>query len=257
MIGRNAPGRVVALSPHFDDALLSVGGLLAAADAPVTVVTVHGGAPPGGAASEWDRLCGFATGAEAARARALEDRRACGVIGAEPVHLAYPDGIYGAPPSLDALTEAIEGLVTEDALVLVPAAVCRHADHHRVRDAALAALARLDADVWLYADQPYAGRSRHWGGPGAETLADDVWRDRMTPAVTRYGLAEARTVRLTVRDWAVKHRAVLAYASQLVPLATYAGHFLAFQGPLSTELVWRVGLRPGAAGPAREEAEAR
>jgi len=237
--------RVVAVSPHFDDAVLSVGGLLGDMTGRTLVVTVHGGAPPDDAPSDWDRLCGFASAAAASSARGREDRVACGVIGAEWAHLPIADGAYGPPASVDALTEALRAHVTEDTLVLVPAGVCRHADHHRTRDTALKALAEMRVgQAWLYADQPYASRSDHWGGPGAEALADEVWRERMAPVVENFGLPEARTSRLSAETWAVKHRAVLAYASQLGPLATYAGHFLAFDGPLRTETIWRVGLRP-------------
>ncbi|QKV94915.1 PIG-L family deacetylase [Streptomyces sp. NA02950] len=245
MIPGTSCERVVALSPHFDDAVLSVGGLLGTLAGRAVVVTIHGGPPPDGPPSDWDRLCGFGSGAAAASAREEEDRVACGVIGAEARHLSYPDGAYGAPASVDELTDALEAYVTEDTLVLVPAGLCRHADHHRTRDAALGTLAALGVgQAWLYADQPYASRSGHWAGPGAKTLVDEVWRERLAPVVEDFGLPEARTLRLTAEMWAVKHRAVLAYASQLGPLATYAGHFLAFDGPLRTELIWRVGVRP-------------
>ncbi|WP_193241682.1 PIG-L deacetylase family protein [Streptomyces phaeolivaceus] len=250
--------RVVALSPHFDDAVLSVGGLLGDLAGRTLVVTVHGGSPSDDAPSDWDRLCGFASATAASSARGREDRVACGVIGAECAHLPLPDGAYGAPASVDALTDALRAHVTEDTLVLVPAGVCRHADHHRTRDTALKTLAEMGVgQVWLYADQPYASRSGHWGGPGAETLADEVWRERMAWVVENFGLPEARTLRLTAEAWAVKHRAILAYASQLGPLATYAGHFLALDGPLRTEMIWRVGLRPTPSSPGEAEREGR
>lgn len=244
--------RVVAVSPHFDDAVLSVGGLLGTLAGRSLVVTVHGGPPPDGPPSRWDRLCGFGSGAAAAAAE--EDRAACGVIGADFAHLPLPDGAYGAPASAGALTDVLEAHVTEETLVLVPAGVARHPDHHRTRDVSLAALEALGAgQVWLYADQPYAGWSGHWAGPGAEELADEVWRDRLAPVTESFGLPEARTLRLTDQMWRVKHHAALAYASQLGPLASRAGHFLAFDGPLRTELVWRVGLRPESSNPGTAE----
>jgi LmbE family N-acetylglucosaminyl deacetylase len=256
MIAGASYERVVALSPHFDDAVLSVGGLLAEQAGRTLVVTVHGGAPQDDAPSDWDRLCGFASAVAAASARGREDRVACGVIGAQFEHLPLPDGAYGAPASVDVLTDALRAHVTEDTLVLVPAGVCRHVDHHRTRDTALVALAALGVgQAWLYADQPYASRSAHWGRPGAETLADEKWRERMGPVVEKFGLPEARPLRLTAQTWAVKHRAILAYASQLGPLATYAGHFLAFDGPLRTEMIWRVGLRPAPSSPVAAERE--
>ncbi|MFF5259931.1 PIG-L deacetylase family protein [Actinomadura viridis] len=264
MIGGSRYERVVALSPHLDDAVLSAGGLLGSLTGRITVVTVHGGAPSGaplGATpSHWDRRCGFASASAAIETRRAEDRAACEILGAEPVHLPHLDDAYGTPVSTEtlaeslaealtdtlgeALGEAIGGGPARDTLVLVPAAIGHHPDHRRTRDAALRALAARDAgEVWLYADQPYAGMSDHWSGEGAETLADEAWRERLAPVVADLGPLEARALRLPDEAWTVKHRAALAYASQLAPLGEYAGHFLALDGPLRTELLWRVDLR--------------
>ncbi|MBG6093055.1 PIG-L deacetylase family protein [Actinomadura viridis] len=249
----------MALSPHLDDVALSAGGLLGTLTGRIAVVTVHGGAPPGAPPSHWDRRCGFASASAAIEARRSEDRAACEILGAEPVHLPHPDDAYGTPASTETLAEALAETLAEvtgtrsaqDTLFLVPAAIGHHPDHRRTRDAALRALAARDAgELWLYADQPYASMSDHWPGDGAEAPADEEWRARLAPVVEDFGPLEARTLRLSEEAWAVKHRAALAYASQLAPLAVYAGHFLDLDGPLRTELVWRVDLR--SASPRRD-----
>ncbi|HEV3227404.1 MAG TPA: PIG-L family deacetylase, partial [Acidimicrobiales bacterium] len=79
-------GSVVVLSPHLDDAVLSLGATIAAsvrAGASVRVVTVFSGDPTSTrAASRWEVQCGFSSAAEAARTRRDEDTVACGRIGA-------------------------------------------------------------------------------------------------------------------------------------------------------------------------------
>ncbi len=93
------PGRrLVILSPHLDDAALSLGATIAYASEvglAVTVLTVLAGDPDSEEpAGTWDTICGFATAGEAARVRRAEDANACEILGAEPMWLpfAYGDG---------------------------------------------------------------------------------------------------------------------------------------------------------------------
>ncbi len=91
---RSAVGeRIAVVSPHLDDAILSVGAAIAGwtrAGVGVEVVTVFAGDPESGApASSWDHSSGFATAGQAARARREEDARACEVLGATPVWLPF------------------------------------------------------------------------------------------------------------------------------------------------------------------------
>ena len=94
LLPAETPGRrVVVVSPHLDDGVLSLGAAIAAwsrAGARVELLTVLGCDPASEApAGGWDRRGGFATEGASARARREEDRRACAILGATPVWLPF------------------------------------------------------------------------------------------------------------------------------------------------------------------------
>ena len=59
-MAEGAGAHTVVLSPHLDDAVLSVGRFLAASPGTV-VITVFAGIPGGLGLTRYDRSCGFAT----------------------------------------------------------------------------------------------------------------------------------------------------------------------------------------------------
>ncbi|MER7548776.1 PIG-L deacetylase family protein [Streptomyces anulatus] len=240
-IAVSPPWRTVVISPHFDDAALSLAGLLPTLPGPLAVVTVHGGSPaPGLPVSDWDALCGFSSAVEAYRARRAEDARSCALLGAEQVLVDHPDGPYvgegDEPAGLDPLLRSL----APGTRVLVPLAT-NQPDHEAVRLRTQRVLAAAGApEPWVYADLPYTGHLPEWGTPGAgEALAaSEDWG----PAYQELN----RTHRLTVRhelvlsdeQWAAKREAVLCHASQLAALAPVHGAVLSRTGPLRAELIW-------------------
>ncbi|MDX6353706.1 MAG: hypothetical protein QOF98_609, partial [Streptomyces sp.] len=159
----------VVISPHFDDAALSVAGLLIRGAGRAAVVTVHGGAPDASAATSWwDSTCGFGSAVEAYESRLAEDARSCELLGAEQVVLPHADGPYrAAGEQLTALREFLDGL-PERTQVLVPLGT-NQPDHAAVREQALAALAARGYDTpWVYADLPYTGAAPEWGTDDAD-----------------------------------------------------------------------------------------
>ncbi|WP_405438979.1 PIG-L family deacetylase [Streptomyces avidinii] len=252
----------VVLSPHFDDAVLSVAGLLGRLDGPTAVLTVHGGPPPATArVSWWDAGCGFATSQEAYRARREEDARACALMGVEQLTLPNPDSPYRDGGGLTGL----DGFLRElhpDTKVLVPLGT-NQPDHAAVRDQALAALAPSAAvggpagparpRTYVYADLPYTGAVRRWGTDAAvDRLArDPAYGGALREVAARYRMRVAYDVRLDEAEWAAKRTAVLCHTSQLAPVAVGHGPFLRRPGPLQAELVWELEPRPDA--PARTQ----
>ena len=187
-------GDVVVVSPHLDDAALSLGAAISRATrtgARVTVLTVLAGDPDSNEpAGEWDRSSGFATAGEASRARRAEDAAACERLGARPMWLPYGDDQYERGGADDKIRAAVvEAAGT--GLVLLPGFPLVHDDHRWVHD--------LLADAFpgragFYAEQPYAAfDGRPPPGPWARLCA---------------GLGDQRR----------KLAACRAYASQLGPL---------------------------------------
>src|SRR5262249_1712424 len=125
-------GRVVVVSPHLDDAILSLGATLArvSCDArSLDVVTVFCGDPTSTApAGSWDSLAGFTPQGAASRQRRDEDRRACELVGATPRWLPFPDGQY---PRLgrDDLGEVVSAACAGADTLLLPGFPLVHADH--------------------------------------------------------------------------------------------------------------------------------
>ncbi len=161
--GRN----IAVLSPHLDDAVLSIGGAISAAargGAAVTVVTVLAGDPAStAAAGDWDRGCGFRTAGEAAHARRTEDLQACRLLGAEPFWLPFPDQQYGRPHDREVWV-ALEPVVREADTVLVPGFPLAHSDHRWLTDLVWSRRMPHQA-VGLYVEQPYAIQHRHPPSP--------------------------------------------------------------------------------------------
>ena len=147
----------VILSPHPDDAVLSLWHLLTGPDE-VRVVNVFAAEPAASELGWWDQRTGAADPRTRAAERLAEDRDALALAGREPTNLSFVDLQYrSGGPGLDELVEAIAE-AAPDGELLAPAAIVEdHPDHLLVRAAALA-LRERGRDVSLYADLPHATR---------------------------------------------------------------------------------------------------
>ena len=199
---------IVVVSPHSDDGVLSLGASMARwarAGERVEMLTVLALDPSSAAPTRgWDERAGFASEGAAARARRDEDAAACAVLGVTPRWLPFGSVDFDRHGDDVAVWAAIEPIVAEARLVLVPGSPLSHPDHAwlhglvrpRLRSSALA----------LYAEQPYTLRQ---GGS--------------TYPVSPVGQ----------RDRIAKWRAVRCYRSQLPLLAMTSG---LRRGPL--RLAW-------------------
>lgn len=146
---------ILVLSPHFDDAVLSMGQVLAGRP-DVVVATVCSAVPPDeGMLTSYDESCGFRSAREAVGVRTVEDARALNVLHAYPTRLGFVDHQYrDGPLDETALTEAIWTLAAaiEGVSVVVAPLGLAHPDHYAVARAAAAAA--RDVELWCYEDLP-------------------------------------------------------------------------------------------------------
>lgn len=260
----DGPIDVVVLSPHFDDAALSLGAALhrwTADGQRVVVATLCGGAPAPGPLSpfaaahhaRWAAAAGAQWGDAAAvvEARRVEDRHANAILGAESWTLDVADAIYrtihhrgrslwpyadetalfGTPHRREAAlgraaadTLAGIGPLAPDVRWLVPLAIGGHVDHRMARAAGELAAWRARRAVRYFADYPYART------PGAAA--------RALAAEPRSLLAVDDTLAVGDDDVAAKVAAVAAFRSQL---STFWPSDAAMEADVRgwTERVWR------------------
>ncbi|MGB9301569.1 MAG: PIG-L family deacetylase [Anaerolineae bacterium] len=221
--------RAIFLSPHFDDAVLSCGGLIrrqVLSGTPVLVVTVFAGEPQhvelSAYATQIHSRWGNATHPTTVRRK--EDRSAMNLLGAEYLHLAYADAIYRFSqdsfvyssdqelfgpihPSeatlVSRLAAMVAGLPTsQDVTVYAPLAVGNHVDHQLVRDSLLS-LQAGSSQIVFYEDYPYVDK------PGA-----------LTDALRMLGTQEWESELQLLDEQCLKAKiaAIAAYQSQMATL---------------------------------------
>jgi LmbE family N-acetylglucosaminyl deacetylase len=195
-----ALGRILAISPHLDDAVLSAGALLSAHPGSA-MLTVFAGIPASyGSLTEWDAAGGFSTGDDVVGLRRDEDRRAARRLAATARWLDFLDDQYAVErPSADAVAAAIRQQVAdlEVDTIAFPLGV-GHSDHERTHEACVALLGSNGALArhWVvWADIPYRARhpelfanrveSMRTGGLELEPFGLDA-DDRKRAAVAEY-----------------------------------------------------------------------
>lgn len=131
-VEENAEVPVLVISPHLDDAALSVGQLLAGHPGS-TVVTVFAGEPAPGLVSDFDASCGFRDSRQAMAHRRREDLAALNVLRAGPVHLPFLGRGHGDPDSDDDIVAALGAEIDRAGVDVVIGPVgLVHPDHERV-----------------------------------------------------------------------------------------------------------------------------
>ncbi|MGA7418159.1 MAG: PIG-L family deacetylase [Acidimicrobiales bacterium] len=210
VVDREELKRLVVLSPHFDDAAMGAGHLIASYPG-TTVVTVMGGRPPAypDEPSPWDALGGFRAGDDVVAARREEDRRAMEVLEATPQWLDFPDHQYLAPedrPTPKDIAPVLEAAVLSKGPTAVFAPMgLANPDHDVTHQAAMLVRENLRDVAWYcYEDAGYKHIPGLLAWRVARLLRHGPWP---TPAIVPHQEDEER-----------KRRAIWCYASQIPPL---------------------------------------
>ncbi len=190
--------RWIYLSPHFDDAVLSCGGLIfeqARQGIQVEIWTIFAGDAPAGPLSPLALRChvdwGIPDVHELLAVRRDEDLAAAAIVGAQIAHFSLPDCIYRRSADGDPLypdevfvpfhpfdlgldADIAAALVTElepADIIVSPLAIGDHVDHRLARLAA----ERLNHPLLYYADIPYVFRHPEMLEPVTQGMATDLY----------------------------------------------------------------------------------
>jgi LmbE family N-acetylglucosaminyl deacetylase len=198
--------RLLVVSPHFDDAVLSCAHLLDAA-AVAIVVTVFGGSPTRRPlrVTSWDRRCGFTVDDDVVAVRRAENQQATAELGVEAFDLDLVDAQYRrrachADDVATALAPAVAAW--RPTTVALPLGI-GHSDHRLAAEGALRLTDGGGSDRLAYAELPYA-----WRTP-------DLVAQRVSRLRARYGLVP---LPVAGRLPSLKAKALAAYGSQLCAL---------------------------------------
>jgi LmbE family N-acetylglucosaminyl deacetylase len=204
--------RWIYLSPHFDDVVLSCGGMVweqVQAGQSVEVWTICAGQPPAEAPySDFAQSlhARWQTGPEASLVRRAEDEAAAQVLGVRTVYYDLPDCIYRRLPDGSFLVNGEDDLwqplhpqevgvaaelanwlkanLCRDDILVSPMTLGSHVDHHLVRAAAETAAAAAGCRLAYYADYPYAVRQPE----ALRAMLQPTWQELCMPVSTA-GLA--------------------------------------------------------------------
>lgn len=127
---------VLVISTHLDDAILSAGQFIAGRGGNVDVLTVFSGIPMRkGLLTPYDKSCGFKNSKDAMVVRRQEDKEACVILGASPIHLDYLDSQYTDKRDRGLIWTEIFNYASDKKYeaVLIPLGL-RHPDHEFVSD---------------------------------------------------------------------------------------------------------------------------
>lgn len=212
------------LSPHYDDAVLSLGGLLAKEGKRSTVLTFFGGKPAKSRPHLWDLFCGFLNSDDAIKARIKENESALeslnvpkeNIVNLSLLGRSYRRWLGNSDEKLKAvmlaeLLKFIRMQPSQELNIFAPAFEV-HKDHRLLKSVLLSAMPLLEKEnikFFLYQDLPYS-----YVLPAKKLEPERVSKKTSLDVVT---------VPLSETDISQKVVAIEAYKSQLGILGGLSG----------------------------------
>ncbi len=181
----------IVLSPHLDDAVLSLGGFISQDPSRIVVATFFAGSPHTPIITDWDTISGFSDSAEAHQSRILENKMA--LRGAEIINYNYLDYQYETGRN----NSSLETKITDDILKLISQykdyevsvfgpvifpGDLTHPDHKVVHDAfykIIRSNPNKSVTFYLYEDIPYAPASKSKGGMSLEKFLKSLYSENV------------------------------------------------------------------------------
>lgn len=210
--------KAVVLSPHLDDAVMSIGATinsLGRRGVEVVLLTAFAGDPDrNDRLSYWDAKRGGTSKTEAQEFRRQEDDAAASVLKVEAISLPFDDFSYAAPRDPETIWDAMEPFLADADVILTPGWPLVHPDHRYL--STLIVQHSLAGQVLFYQELPYGAQpmqviKRRLRGRGAPTLiyamgTELTWQPTFTTPV----------------DFAAKRAAVACYEGELRALGRAA-----------------------------------
>ncbi len=142
--------KILLVSPHLDDAILSAGQLMADRTDNV-VVTVFAGNPTDAenVHTPYDKNCGFGDAASAMWARRYENEQATGLLEATAINLEFIDEQYGEFNDFDEIVAKLQSILDNGKYdyILAPLGL-GHPDHITVSNAVQKLETNLPVYLW-------------------------------------------------------------------------------------------------------------
>ncbi len=216
----------IILSPHYDDAALSLGGLLAREGKNALVVSFFTDSPDIATTTNWDARSGLASSTDPEKIRSTENEKSAAITGARIQSLYYRDNQYGHTATDDELVADI----SKDIQILLaahsgyahidvygPATFgpgITHPDHAILHQAYLNVAKdypNTAINFYIYEDFPYVTRFNRdvvKSLQGYMEDADEIYLER-------------QQIDLTEKQVNTKLKAIVEYKSQVKAFASY------------------------------------
>lgn len=212
---------IIVLSPHFDDAVISMGGLLAKHEHPTVVATFFTAEPAVATSTQWDTMSGFSNSKDAVTARTQENQKALTTLGVDAIkNFGYMDSQYRHGTSSDAdleqnMAQDIQALLAsygdKQISVYAPSIFgpkISHPDHallHRAFFDVAENYPKQNVTFYFYEDYPYVEQFNKTSVISVEkNLENDTNR-----------IFDTVQIPLTARQVSKKENSLSAYTSQI------------------------------------------